>query len=231
MKGRDVSQPMPDNSEPDTPVDEALESLLAGQVHVPAELRGLADVLASLAAPGTASELTGEAAALVAFREATRKEVPGKSMRTRLTVVAILGALGFGGATAAAYAGVLPESAQNLAHQAIGAPPPPPPREPSTPVAEPEASEAPTPTRSHSPKPSRGESTPPVKVEPSPTPTPSVKAPSPGRPAEDRGKRPTNPGPPEWSNKHKVHHPHPKHPHGEPPKGRPSGKPIPPGQR
>jgi hypothetical protein len=240
MKEGDVSQAMPDNPCPDTPADdEALESLLAGR-EVSAELQGVADVLAALATPATETELVGEAAALAAFREATKPQPRAKPMRDRLTVVAILGALGIGGATAAAYAGVLPEQAQNFAHQAIGAPPPAsvhdikPTRE-TTPEQEPAhpGEERPRPQKPVAEGNPRLD--PPTTItftQPTTAPTPTVQPLAPGQLGipgvrGNKGGKPNQPAPPAWGKTNK----HPPHPHGGPPKGRPPGKPTPPGHR
>jgi hypothetical protein len=244
MKEGDVSQAMPDNPCPDTPADEeALESLLAGH-EVPAELQGVADVLAALSVPATEAELAGEAAALAAFRDVmASKSEPraSKPLRNRLTVVAILGALGIGGATAAAYAGVLPEQAQNFAHQAIGAPPAAgvrdikPPREvqpPQAPVSDPvQVEERPRPQRPSPQGITQSEAPASISVPPqTPAPAPTVKPAAPGWQLGMqgvKGGKPNRPAPPAWGKTHK----HPPHPHGGPPKGRPPGKPNPPGHK
>jgi hypothetical protein len=89
----------------------------------------------SLTVPGTPDEVAGERAALTAYRAVfgTTSETGRMEGRRAPVVVSLAGArigvaaagavvLGLGGLSAAAYSGALPDSAQNVAHEAIGAP-------------------------------------------------------------------------------------------------------------
>lgn len=112
------------------------EELLAGQVPSSEDPQAeqLAAVLGALTAPATSAELTGEEAALAAFRESVVAR-PTRTHRLRKTTMltsllsakALLAAgvavAAVGGTTAAAYVGVLPDGLQNAAHDVIGAPP------------------------------------------------------------------------------------------------------------
>ncbi len=117
--------------------DTSLEALLAGTglpAGAEAELRPVADVLAALTARPAGDEMAGLAAARAGFRRhvVVRVQVgqsprrrPG-SLASRLGAKAGMAAavvvMGLGGAAAAAYAGALPGSWQQLAHRTIGAP-------------------------------------------------------------------------------------------------------------
>jgi hypothetical protein len=117
--------------------DTSLAALLAGNglpADAGAELRPVADVLASLTARPGSDELTGLAAAQAEFRR--RVAVPAQARQSRhrrpaglvsrlgvkLSTVAALVVMGFGSAAAAAYANALPASWQQFAHRTIGAP-------------------------------------------------------------------------------------------------------------
>jgi hypothetical protein len=117
--------------------DRSLAALLDGNGLPPGanpELRPVADVLAALTASPGGDELAGLAAARAEFRR--RAVVPAhvrKSPRRRpgglasrlgakAGAAAAIVVMGLGGAAAAAYAGVLPGSWQQLAHRTIGAP-------------------------------------------------------------------------------------------------------------
>jgi hypothetical protein len=89
----------------------------------------------SLAVPETPEEVAGERTALTAYRAlfGTTPETGGTDGRKAPVVVSLAGArigvaaagavlLGIGGLSAAAYSGALPDGAQNVAHEAIGAP-------------------------------------------------------------------------------------------------------------
>jgi hypothetical protein len=122
----------------DSPVDDTfLESLLAGnglQAGAGAELRPVADALAALTAHPAGDELTGLAAARAEFRRRVAEPVRVRQSRRwrsvglvsrlgiRVSAAAAVVLMGFGGAAAAAYAGALPSSWQQFAHQTIGAP-------------------------------------------------------------------------------------------------------------
>lgn len=120
-----------------SPEDTSLAALLAGNGLPPdagAELRPVADVLASLTARPGSGELTGLASAQAEFRR--RVAVPAQVRQSRhrrpaglvsrlgvkVSTVAAIVIMGFGGAAAAAYANALPASWQQFAHRTIGAP-------------------------------------------------------------------------------------------------------------
>jgi hypothetical protein len=95
-----------------------------------ADLRPAADVVAALTAPPSPGELRGLDAALVAFRAEhgmsptyPRHRYRARRMRARFVVAGSAFAVAFGGATAAAFTGVLPPPAQKVAHALVGAPP------------------------------------------------------------------------------------------------------------
>jgi len=118
--------------------DTSLAALLAG-TQLPTgsapELRPLAEALAELRARPASDELAGEAETLTAFRNqfgAARTihrppaRKPSRLSRPLLVKAATAAAafLSLSGIAAAAYAGALPAPVQQLAHDAIGAPPP-----------------------------------------------------------------------------------------------------------
>jgi hypothetical protein len=100
------------------------------------ELRGVCELLATLrSAPMDRVERRGQAEALGAFREKFADFRPTRHKRRRTVMISTLlgaklgaalaaGAVSFGAVGAAAYTGVLPDGAQQLAHTAIGAPAP-----------------------------------------------------------------------------------------------------------
>jgi hypothetical protein len=117
--------------------DTSLAALLAGNglpADAGAELRPVADVLASLTARPGSDELTGLAAAQAEFRR--RVAGPAQVRRSRhwrpgglvsrlgvkVSTAAAVVVMGFGGAAAAAYANALPSSWQQFAHRTFGAP-------------------------------------------------------------------------------------------------------------
>ena len=116
--------------------DASLAALLAGAE--PAEglapgLQPLADALAALAARPASDELAGEAAALAEFYSRAGVPVPASRSRHRRhpllasllsgrAAAAAVAALSLGGFATAAFAGALPEPAQQLAHHTFGAP-------------------------------------------------------------------------------------------------------------
>lgn len=115
------------SSEPDD-----LDGLLfAGRGTPPsADLQPAADVVAALTAPPSPGELRGLDAALRAFRSEhgmsptyPRHRYRARRMRARFVVAGSAFAVAFGGATAAAFTGVLPPPAQKVAHALVGAPP------------------------------------------------------------------------------------------------------------
>jgi hypothetical protein len=94
----------------------------------------VSELLQAAAAPATASELAGEAAMFVAFRQAhhsapaRRRLLKRPRMLTTLLtgkLAAVLAAatVGATGVATAAYANVLPDGMQNFAHHLIAAPP------------------------------------------------------------------------------------------------------------
>jgi hypothetical protein len=119
--------------------DELLDMILDRRPlppSAPPGIRALADKLVGLAVPPGAGELPGEAAALAAFLRsgslASTLVLAGEpprqrrgrrflAGRVRLSAAAALVTVALSG-TAAAYAGVLPASVQNLAHRMIDAP-------------------------------------------------------------------------------------------------------------
>jgi hypothetical protein len=124
--------------------DTALTALLeSGELPdgAAARLRPVADMLAALRAEAASDELTGLAAAQAEFRRRIAQPARPRQPRLRqprrrrpVRLASVLGAraataaavvvIGLGGAGAAAYAGALPASLQQLAHAAIGAPAP-----------------------------------------------------------------------------------------------------------
>ena len=117
----------------------ALDKLLDGwslPPEVPPELSALPRMLAELSGPASPSELAGEKAALSRFRrhlppagisparppERSGPVRRGAVLRGRLAAAVAAAGVVLGG-TAAAYAGVLPSSVQELAHHVIDAPP------------------------------------------------------------------------------------------------------------
>ena len=119
--------------------DASLAALLAGAVppangSVP--LQHVADVLAALRAAPATDEAAGKAAALSQFRQQTGvSSQPIRSRRrrpilltsllsTKAATAAAVAVVGLGGVTTAAFAGALPSSAQQFAHDTIGAPSP-----------------------------------------------------------------------------------------------------------
>jgi len=119
--------------------DGHLEAMLSGQPlpqDANAELRGVGELLATLrSAPMDRVERRGQAQALGAFREKFAGLHPTRQRRRRPAMISTLlgaklgaalavGAVSFGAVGAAAYTGVLPAGAQQLAHTAIGAPAP-----------------------------------------------------------------------------------------------------------
>jgi len=129
--------------------DAAFDVLLAGELPPEAAATGLrpvAEMIAALSRTPLASELASEATALAMFRgEVGRSSEPVRPRRRRHPVLATLlsaklaaaaaaAAVSFGGATAAAYAGVLPAPVQKIAHDTLGAPPAHPAAHPSHPA-------------------------------------------------------------------------------------------------
>jgi hypothetical protein len=117
-----------------------LDTVIAGHplpADAPRQIRLLAVSLAQLARPDRPGELAGEVAAVSAFRRAVplastlplaplrrhrRRKPRLMAGRARLAGAIAIAAIAVGG-SAAAYAGVLPASVQNLAHRLIDAPP------------------------------------------------------------------------------------------------------------
>jgi hypothetical protein len=107
------------------------EQLLAGQPAAP-DRRGLARLLAAAAGPPRPGELTGERAAIEAYRRAYRHPVERRRRRilpalgrTAMVKLSTGAAVVFvGGAALAAQTGQLPEPAQQSAHDLLGVPAP-----------------------------------------------------------------------------------------------------------
>jgi hypothetical protein len=119
--------------------DATLSALLQGgtpEADVPPALQYVADVLAALRAEPAADEAAGRAVALAEFRLLTgasqrlsgsrrvRPAVLIPMLRSRAGTAATAAVVGLGGLAVAAYAGALPAAAQQVAHDAIGAPRP-----------------------------------------------------------------------------------------------------------
>jgi hypothetical protein len=121
----------------DASEDAALEALLQGAElpdDLPADLQPAGDVIAALRARASGEELAGRTLALAAFREHVGVSAETRRPRRRrpslltslasakAAVTAAVAFLTIGGLATAAYAGALPNGAQNLAHSWIGAP-------------------------------------------------------------------------------------------------------------
>ena len=115
--------------------DDHLEAMLSGQPlpeNADAELHGVNELLVALrAAPVDPVERPGQARALDAYRETFATSDPAHQRRRRPAMLSTLlgaklgaalaaGAVGFGGIAVAAAAGVLPDAAQNFAHNTVG---------------------------------------------------------------------------------------------------------------
>jgi hypothetical protein len=129
--------------------DPAFDALLSGDPPPDGAATGLrraSEVIAALNEAPVSSELAALPSALAVFRsEIGRPGQPARSRRRRharlgsrvsakLAAAATAAAVTLGGAAAAAYAGVLPASVQELAHHTLGAPPAHPPAHPAHPV-------------------------------------------------------------------------------------------------
>lgn len=121
--------------------DDLLVALMTGAAlppEAPVEARLVADLFSALSAPGTDEETAGLEAARLAFRTERPVASPGPrrlARRTaagvtrsrpsgRLVAASIIGVLGLGGFAGAAFAGVLPDAMQTVAHRLVGAPSP-----------------------------------------------------------------------------------------------------------
>jgi hypothetical protein len=119
--------------------DADLSALLAGSKIPPdasAPLQHVADVMAALRVAPASDEAAGKAAALALFRQRVGvSSHPIRSRRRRPTLIssllsakaaaaAAIAVVGLGGVATAAFAGALPSSAQQFAHDTIGAPSP-----------------------------------------------------------------------------------------------------------
>lgn len=115
--------------------DDHLEAMLSGQPlpeNADAELHGVNELLTALrAAPVDPVERPGQAQALDAYRETFATSDPAHQRRRRPAMLSTLlgaklgaalaaGAVGFGGIAVAAAAGVLPDAAQDFAHNTVG---------------------------------------------------------------------------------------------------------------
>lgn len=134
--------PIPEGTSPLDPW--TLESLLAegGELGTP-EILGapgtsaLAMLIAAARGPAVATELLGEDEILAAFRNPESAGISSHAARrsrrsamlsallsSKIALAAAVGVVAMGGASAAAYAGVLPAPVQDFAHHTIGAPAP-----------------------------------------------------------------------------------------------------------
>ena len=127
--------------------DRSYEALLSGAPlpdEAPADSRLLADLVSALSAPPAAGELDGFSEARAAYTAQFAPRRHGRALRWRppmldtpklstpkldtpklspkIAASLLAGVLGLGGLGAAAYAGALPDAAQNAAHRMIGAP-------------------------------------------------------------------------------------------------------------
>jgi len=133
MQNRTWPQPADVSGIPDA----AFSALLEGgtpEADAPAPLQHVADVLAALRAGPAADETSGRGAAAAEFQRRAgahrrssrlrqvRPVVLLPMLRTRAGTAATVAVVGLGGIVAAAYAGALPAAAQQVAHDAIGAP-------------------------------------------------------------------------------------------------------------
>lgn len=108
-------------------------SALSDDMSEHEDLRAGSDLLALLAsAPAEPEELRGEMRVLAAYRASVmssssrprpwRPLMLAPALSAKLAALVGAGAVSVGGLAAAAYAGTLPDAAQNFAHHAIGAP-------------------------------------------------------------------------------------------------------------
>ncbi len=166
---------------PHRPGEPDPDELLRAQLPPGDDWQGVSEVLRAAAAPATPSELAGQAAMMSAFRR-VRFGTDGAPSRRRVLerprmlttilsgkIAAALAAAAVGatGAATAAYAGVLPDNVQTLAHHLIAAPAPHADSDASLVVAL-DASGSPSPSGSASSSPSSSDS-----ASPSPSPSPS----------------------------------------------------------
>ena len=116
--------------------ERSFEALLSGTplpYEAPADSRLLADLMSALTAPAAADELAGFARARAAYAASCPPGLHGSALRRRpsmrdrlhspkIAAALATGVLGLGGLGTAAYAGALPDAAQDIAHHVIGAP-------------------------------------------------------------------------------------------------------------
>ncbi|MDT4935044.1 MAG: hypothetical protein QOK11_2936 [Pseudonocardiales bacterium] len=122
---------------PLTPEELAFEALLSGAplpVDAPRDAYLVGDVMNALRASTTSDELDGFASASSAYRQRYapsprfgrgRRRSPATlagRLSARGAAALAVGAIGIGGIGTAAFAGVLPDTAQNFAHHLLGAP-------------------------------------------------------------------------------------------------------------
>ena len=119
-----------------SPEERSFEALLSAAPlpdEAPADSQLLADLVSALTAPAADAELAGFCQARAAYTTQLTPGFSGRSLRWRppmldhlpspkIAAALAAGVLSLGGLSAAAYAGALPETAQNIAHQIIGAP-------------------------------------------------------------------------------------------------------------
>jgi len=116
--------------------ERSFEALLSGTPlpdDAPADSRLLADLMSALTGPPAADELAGFARVGAAYAALCPPGRHGSALRRRSPMLDRLlspkiaasvaaGVLGLGGLGTAAYAGALPDTAQDIAHHVIGAP-------------------------------------------------------------------------------------------------------------
>jgi hypothetical protein len=119
--------------------DADLAAVLAGgrpAADAPPSLQHVADVLAALRAAPASDEARGQGVALAQFRQQVgvssqlsrshrrRPNVLSSLLSAKTVAAAAIAAISLGGVTTAAFADKLPAAAQQVAHDAIGAPSP-----------------------------------------------------------------------------------------------------------
>ena len=89
----------------------------------PPAFAAVARVLGAAAAPGSPDELVGEDRAVAAFRATRRpaEEPSGRSRGVRIATLVTAALLVLGGVAGAVSTGALPDGAQSVAHDALGA--------------------------------------------------------------------------------------------------------------
>jgi hypothetical protein len=124
-------------AETDLPYEErSFDALLSGELlpnEAPADSRLVAELISALTAPTAADELAGFSGARAAYTTLFAPGSHGRALRWRppmldslfrpkIAAALATGVLSLGGLGTAAYAGALPDTAQDVAHHVIGAP-------------------------------------------------------------------------------------------------------------